>query len=34
MANLCSIIIYNSVHKWLMKMKQTQTETRKSVTTN
>lgn len=27
MANLCSIIIYNSVRKWLMKIKQTQTET-------
>ena len=33
MANLCSIIIYNSVRKWLMKMKQLQqTETTKVVT--
>jgi hypothetical protein len=34
MANFCSIIIYNSVRKWLMKMKQTQSERTPYVTTN
>jgi len=34
MANYCSIIIYNSVRKWLMKIKETATTTTKVGPTN